>query len=156
MRRVLLSIPLAAAALFASPAMGEGREVPYWASLRAGEVNMRVGPSEAYPITWVYRRAALPVKVVRINQGWRLIQDPDGTRGWVVARLLKPQQTAIVTGKDMAEIRAEADAGAKVLWRAEPGVVGTAGKCSAGWCRLAVGERKGWIRQERVWGAGDP
>jgi SH3-like domain-containing protein len=37
--------------------------VPYWAALRAGEVNMRVGPSEDFPIEWVYRRQGLPVKV---------------------------------------------------------------------------------------------
>lgn len=156
MRVLLKMIPPAMAVLAASPAMGDGREVPYWASLRAGEVNMRVGPSEAYPISWVYRRAALPVKVVRINQGWRLIQDPDGTRGWVVARLLKLQQTAIVVGKGAAEIRADADLNAKVLWQARPGVVGIAGKCSAGWCKLAIGGRQGWISQDRVWGAGEP
>ena len=156
MRRTARLIPFALTVLLTAPAAGEGREVPYWASLRAGEVNMRVGPSEAYPISWVYRRAALPVKVVRINQGWRLVQDPDGTRGWVVARLLKPQQTAIVIGKGIAEIRAAGAADAPVLFRAQPGVVGVVGKCSDGWCKLAIGERKGWIRQERVWGAGEP
>ena len=156
MRLALRSIPFLLAAMLAAPAAGEGRAVPYWASLRAGEVNMRVGPSEAYPISWVYRRAALPVKVVRVNQGWRLIQDPEGTRGWIVARLLKPEQTGIVTGKGMAEIRAAGAPDAQLLWRAAPGVVGVLGKCAEGWCRLAVGQRKGWIRQERVWGAGEP
>ena len=156
MIRAAWAIPFALVVGLAAPAWGEGREVPYWASLRAGEVNMRVGPSEAYPITWVYKRPALPVKVIRVNQGWRLVQDPDGTRGWVVARLLKPEQTGIVVGKGMAEIRAAGAADAPVLWRAEPGVVGALGKCSAGWCKLAVGPRKGWIRQDRVWGAGEP
>ena len=139
-----------------TPAAAQEREVPYWASLRAGEVNMRVGPSEDFPIEWVYRRQGLPVKVVRVMQGWRLVQDPDGARGWIIARLLTPDRGAIVVGEQLAEMREEADAGARVLWRAEPGVVGELGSCNAGWCEFAVGARKGWVQADRLWGAGEP
>ena len=142
--------------LLAAPAAAQEREVPYWASLRAGEVNMRVGPSENFPIDWVYRRPGLPVKVLRVNQGWRLVEDPEGTQGWIVARLLTPDRGAIVVGDGLADMREAADAGARVLWRAEPGVVGALGDCDAGWCRFAVGSRKGWIRAVRLWGAGEP
>src|SRR5689334_13089375 len=129
----------------ATPAAAQEREVPYWAALREDEVNMRVGPSENFPIDWVYRRQGLPVKVLRINQGWRLVEDPDGTRGWVVARLLTPDRGAIVVGDGPAEMRESASSGARVLWRAEPGVVGVLGACDDGWCKFAVGGRKGWI-----------
>jgi SH3-like domain-containing protein len=142
--------------LLSVPAAAQERAVPYWASLRAGEVNMRVGPSENFPIDWVYRRQGLPVKVLRINQGWRLVQDPDGTQGWVVARLLTPERGAIVVGDGLAEMREAADAGARVLWRAEPGVVGALGDCDDGWCEFAVDTRKGWVRAARLWGAGEP
>ena len=140
----------------AAPAAAQDREVPYWASLRVDEVNMRVGPSAEYKIAWVYRRQGLPVKVVRINQGWRLVEDPDGERGCIVARLLNPARGAIVTGDGLAELRAAPEAGAPVLWRAEPGVTGALGSCDNGWCRLDIGGRKGWIRAERLWGAGEP
>ena len=152
MRR-LLSIVLVA---IAAPAAAQDREVPYWATLRAEEVNMRVGPSEAYPIEWVYRRAGLPVKVVRVMQGWRLVEDPDGERGWIVARLLDPDRGAIVVGEGLAEMRASPEADAAIRWRAEPGVVGELGNCSEGWCAFDVGGRKGWVRAERLWGAGEP
>ena len=152
MRRFL---PIALLCL-AAPAAAQDREVPYWATLRAEEVNMRVGPSEAYPIEWVYRRPGLPVKVLRVNQGWRLVEDPDGERGWIVARLLDPDLGAIVVGDGLAEMRATPEAGAAVKWRAEPGVVGELGDCEAGWCELDVGGREGWIRAERLWGAGEP
>lgn len=152
MRRLL---PLALACL-AIPAAAQEREIPYWASLRAEEVNMRVGPSEAFPIEWVYRRQGLPVKVVRVMQGWRLVEDPEGERGWIIARLLNPRRGAIVTGEGLAEMRATPEPAGKVLWRAEPGVVGELGDCEAGWCELAVGGREGWMRAERLWGAGDP
>ena len=152
MRRLL---PLALL-LTAVPAAAQDREVPYWATLRAEHVNMRVGPSEAYPIEWVYRREGLPVKVVRVMQGWRLVEDPDGERGWIVARLLDPDRGAIVVGEGLAEMRAAPEADAPVRWRAEPGVVGELGNCSEGWCAFDVGGRKGWVRSERLWGAGEP
>ncbi len=130
--------------------------MPYWASLRSDEVNMRVGPSPDYPIDWVYRRAGLPVRVVRVNQGWRLVEDPAGTRGWVVARLLTPDRSAIVVGEGLAELRAEPSDTAKLLWRAEPGVVAALGGCDGGWCRIDAAGHKGWIRSRRLWGAGEP
>ena len=67
---------------FVSPdASAQGRDVPYWTSLQADEVNMRVGPAESYRIEWVYKRIGLPLKVVRRQEGWRLVEDPDGARG---------------------------------------------------------------------------
>lgn len=144
---VFLAIPV--------PAAAQDREVPYWASLRADEVNMRVGPSEAYPIEWVYRRPGLPVKVIRLHEAWRLVQDPDGEQGWILRRLLNPERGAIVTGEGVAEIR-EGPGHGKVLWQAEPGVVGKLGDCADGWCRIDVTGRRGFIRQNRLWGAGNP
>ena len=142
--------------LAATPAQAQDRDVPYWASLRAVEVNMRVGPSESYPIAWVYHRAGLPVKVVRLYQGWRRVRDPDGAEGWIVARLLNPKRTAIVTGKGLAPMRAGASASATLRWNVEPGVVGTLGNCSEGWCQFDVAGRAGWVEQRRLWGAGEP
>lgn len=153
MRRGLAFLVL----LFCSaPAAAQDREVPYWAALRVDEVNMRVGPSENFPIEWVYRRRGLPVKVLRVMQGWRLVEDPAGDRGWIVARLLTPDRGAIVVGEGPAELREAANDGARALWRAEPGVVGSLGDCDDGWCEFAVGARKGWIRAARLWGAGEP
>ena len=156
MRRLLVSLIPLLFAVFAAPAAPQGREVPYWATLRAAEVNMRVGPSEAFPIEWVYRRAGLPVKVVRVREGWRLVEDPDGESGWIAARLLSPDRGAIVVGEGLAELREGPDAGSRVLWRAEPGVVGALGPCSERGCEFDVGGRKGWVSAARLWGAGDP
>ncbi|HYD23301.1 MAG TPA: SH3 domain-containing protein [Croceibacterium sp.] len=152
-RPLLLVVMLFA---IAAPAAAQDRDVPYWATLRADEINMRVGPSEDFPIEWVYRRKGLPVKVVRLREGWRLVQDPDGERGWILGRLLDPGRGAIVVGDGLAELRESPDDGGRVLWRAEPGVVGALGDCDAGWCRLDVAGRKGWVRAERLWGAGEP
>ena len=85
-----LALALMAIVSLALPATAQDREVPYWATLRSSEINMRVGPSADYKIAWVYRRKGLPVKVVRVLDGWRLIEDPDGTKGWVASRRLSP------------------------------------------------------------------
>lgn len=160
MRRLFSALILASMSAFtlgwAAPAAAQDRELPYWASLRAPEVNMRVGPSENFPIEWVYRRQGLPVKVIRLMQGWRLVEDPDGERGWIVARLLNPARGAIVVGEGLADMRAGAEPGARLLWRVEPGVVGSLGRCTDGWCRLTIGGHVGWLEQDRLWGAGEP
>jgi SH3-like domain-containing protein len=147
---------LLVAALPVSPVAAQLREVPYWASLSSAEVNMRVGPSERYRISWVYRREGLPVKVVRLQQGWRLIEEPDGTRGWVFNQLLSAQRTAIVTGEGLAPIRELPQSGARLLWNLEPGVIGTLGECEQGYCQLDVAGHAGWVAADRLWGAGTP
>ena len=153
---MLLRLLIALVLFAAVPARAQDRPVPYWASLRAGVVNMRVGPSESYPVSWVYRRAMLPVKVIRLYQGWRLVRDQDGAEGWIVARLLNPLRSAVVTGKGLAPMRAEADGASVLRWNLEPGVVGKLRECENGWCQLDVGGHKGWVEQKRLWGAGDP
>lgn len=140
----------------AVPAAAQEAKVPYWASIRSSEVNMRVGPAEEYQIAWVYSRPQLPLKVLRVKDGWRLVQDPDGGRGWMNQRFLTRQRTAFVTGKEPADMRQSGDAAGKLLWRLAPGNVGLLGDCDAGWCQFELGKRKGFVEQSRLWGAGEP
>lgn len=152
LRRLLPILAL----LIAVPAAGQERETPYWASLRAEVANMRVGPSENYPVDWVYKRKGLPLKVVRVMQGWRLVVDPEGTQGWIFASLLSPERTALVVGEGLAPMRAGPSVAAELRWNAEPGVVGKLGDCENGWCEFDVGGRRGWIEADRIWGDGEP
>src|SRR3546814_13503552 len=73
-------------------------EVPYWASISVDQARMRKGPSPHVPVMWEYRRKDLPVKVIARHENWRQVEDPDGTQGWMAARLLSRTRTAIVTG----------------------------------------------------------
>lgn len=143
---LLLAAPLAARA---EPPL------PYWASLRAGEVNMRVGPGEDYRILWVYRRQHLPVKVLRAMEGWRLVQDQDGARGWVLLRLLSRQRGFLVVGRGEAELREKAGGGGRLLLKLVPGVTGKLGDCADGWCKADVSGKLGYLPQGRLWGAGN-
>jgi SH3-like domain-containing protein len=142
----------------ASPAWAQDREVPYWATIRgsASELNMRVGPSADYPISWVYKRPGLPVKVLRVHESWRLVQDPSGTKGWVASRLLSPDRGAIVTGGRPAPMRDGPSDASPLKWFIEAGVVGKLGGCTAGWCEFTVGAYDGWLPKKRLWGAAEP
>jgi SH3-like domain-containing protein len=140
----------------AAPATAQDVTTPYWASLRADEVNMRVGPGEDYRIAWVYKRKQLPLRVLRLKEGWRLVQDPDGAKGWMLARFLTRERGAIVHGEGPADIRDAASPTARLRWRVEPGVTGRLGECSAGWCEFDAAGHKGWVEQRRFWGAGEP
>lgn len=157
MSSTLLSLAMLALAAASPARAADDEEVPYWASLRADQVNLRVGPAETYRIAWIYRRTGLPMKVLRRMEGWRLVQDPDGARGWMLARFLKRDRGAIVSGKAPADMREKGDSGAKLLWRLEPGISGKLGDCDAGWCRLDLGDgHAGYVPENRLWGAGEP
>lgn len=145
---------IATAALMAvvGPAAAQSDpKLPYWASISVDEARMRKGPSPDVPVIWEYRRKDLPVKVVARHETWRKIEDPDGTQGWMAARLLSRTRTAIVTG-DIRPLREEANAAAAIAYRAEPGVVGRITDCKDGWCRFDVKGRKGWIQTDHIWG----
>ncbi len=153
----LSHISLALVAIAGSaPARADDPKVPYWASVRATEVNMRAGPGEDYRISWVYHRQHLPLKVLRTMQGWRFVRDPDGAEGWVMARFLTRERTAFVAGKAPAEMREGGSDSAKLLWRVERGVIAMLGDCDNHWCAVLIEDRKGYIAQDRLWGAGEP
>ena len=156
MSRLLLTMLFAAAAVLSAPLRAEAPKTPYWASIRSDEVNMRVGPGEDYRIAWVYHRQHLPLKVLRLKEGWRLVQDPEGAQGWVLARLLTRERSGFVTGQQPAEMHEQANGNSRLLWRLAPGVVGQLGDCGSGWCQFTVGPRRGFVEQTRVWGAGEP
>lgn len=143
---------LMAFTLVCDPARAQDRTVPYWAAIRYEKVNMRVGPSREYPIDWVYRRKGLPIKVLRVREGWRLVQDIDGTQGWVAASQLTPDRSVVVVGDRLADLRAEPNNASALRWRAEPGVVASFKRCREDWCEIDAGGRSGWVLAERLWG----
>lgn len=146
-------LALALGVLPASPARAahDEKDIPYWGTLRTEPANMRVGPGEDYRINWVYHRVHLPVKVLRAMEGWRLVEDPDGARGWVLARFISKERSGFVVG-DAAEMREAPDAAARLLWRLGRGVTAKLGDCADGWCRVELGGHGGYVRESALWG----
>jgi SH3-like domain-containing protein len=139
----------------AAPAAAQDKTPPYWASIASGEAMMRTGPARNYPGTWLYKRRDLPVRVLKIYPNWRLIEDPDGARGWMLVTLLSDRRTAMVRKGEPRPVRVDPSDSAKVRYRAEQGSVGRIEKCHDGWCRIQFGKREGYIRTSDVWGVAE-
>ena len=156
MKRIAgLPIVLAAALSLGAAQAERTRQPPYMASISAGRAMMRTGPGQNYPGTWLYVRADLPIRVVRIHRNWRKIVDPDGTSGWMLVNLLSDQRTAIVRGTEPRPMHEAPDEATPIRFRAAPGVVGRVSRCAGGWCLLDVRGRGGYIRTAQIWGV-DP
>ena len=113
---------------------------------------MRAGPGRNYPGIWLYKRRDLPIRVVRTFPNWRMIEDSEGTRGWMLVSLLSDRRTAIVRPGAPRAIQAAPETNSRVRYTAEPGVVGRIEKCRDGWCHVVVGKREGYIRIADIWG----
>jgi SH3-like domain-containing protein len=98
----------------------------------------------------------VPVKVLRAREGWVLVEDQDGARGWMLTQFVTSKvRTGVVKGAP-AEIRENKDGSGRLLWRAAPGVVGRLTDCAAGWCKVDISGKQGFISQSAMWGAGAP
>jgi len=150
-RRRLAFLTLAALSATLASAQPQ-RQPPYWASISAGQALMRTGPSQTYPATWLYVRRDLPIRVIGVMGDWRRVQDPDGTIGWMLVRLLSDQRSGIVRGQAPQSMYESPNLSAAVAYRAEPGVVGRVSECGDGWCRFDVSGKRGYIRVETWWG----
>jgi SH3-like domain-containing protein len=139
----------------AAPAVAQDKQPPYWASIASGQAMTRTGPGKNYPGIWLYQRRDLPIRVVKKYENWRLIQDPDGAEGWMLVTMLSDRRTAIVKPGEPRPIRVGPYDSAKVQYQAEHGVVGRISKCGEGWCRIEVGNAKGYIRASDIWGVSD-
>jgi SH3-like domain-containing protein len=139
----------------ATPALAQEKQPPYWASVASGQAMTHTGPGRHYPNVWLYQRRDLPVRVLKKYETWRLIQDPDGAKGWMLVTMLSDRRTAMVKAGEPRPVRSDPSDNAKVRYLAEAGVVGRIDHCKGnGWCRIEVGKKEGYIRTSDLWGVG--
>ena len=117
-----------------APGFGPGRlPIPRFVSLKSDRVNLRQGPGIEYPIAWVFRRAGLPLEVIKEFEGWRQVRDADGTTGWILGVMLSGRRTALV-----------------LPWEAKAGQrSGRLGNAARGRQRAVAGGRSGGGRRAR-------
>jgi SH3-like domain-containing protein len=130
-----------------------GLPIPRFVALRTDDVNMRKGPGFRYPIEWDYKRHDLPVEILREFEVWRLVETPDGARGWMHEATLVGRRTFIVQGAD-ATLRSDPRDNASPVAVLKVGVIGLLRSCPAGsaWCRVRVGDYDGYLERTQFWG----
>lgn len=131
----------------------EGLKVPRYVSLKADNVSLRQGPGPEYPAAWVFKRTGLPVEIIEEAELWRKVRAADGTEGWVHMSLLSGRRTALIKGESAAvTLRADDSEGARPVAQVEAGVLASIIACERGWCRVSVGDYRGYIEQSKLWG----
>lgn len=137
-----------------------GLPLPRFVSLKAARVNLRIGPSTDYAVSWLYLKSGLPVEIIQEYENWRRIRDADGTEGWVSQSLLSGERTAVAapwmrndTGSIYVNMRRDSMAAAAIVAKLQPGVLMVLKECTGNWCRAIAGGVTGWVAQAEIWGA---
>lgn len=130
---------------------GSGLPVPRFVSLASDEVNMRTGPGLRYPISWVFKKEGLPVKIIREFDVWRQIRDHDGEEGWVHKTLLTGRRSVLIEDK-IRTLYKDPTPDSRPVVKLEPGVIADLERCEKGWCYLEVAGYGGWLQRDHVWG----
>ncbi len=136
----------------AAHAGASGLPTPRFVSLSAKIVNMRAGPGVRYPITWVYRRVGVPLMVMAEYDYWRKVRDADGTEGWMHRSLLSGRRMAVLR-TDIGELRKAPKEDARVILRAEAGVIGKLLACQGAWCQMELNDIRAWLPRGDIFGA---
>jgi SH3-like domain-containing protein len=148
------------AGLAAAGPIPSGLPLPRFVSLKSDRVNLRAGPGTEYPTSWVFKRAGLPLEVVKEFEGWREVRDAEGTTGWVLQSFLSGRRTALVTPWDVKldnkppqiPIKSSDSASSRTVALVEAGVIANVHGCNSGWCQISAGAYKGYIEQKKLWG----
>ena len=139
---------------------GSGLPVPRFVSLKSDRVNLRNGPSTEYPTGWVFRRAGLPLEVIKEFESWRQVRDADGATGWVLQSLLSGRRTGLILPWELKKgqappqvaIHADTSSGSSIVANVEAGVIANIHSCDGSWCRVTIDAYTGYIEQTKLWG----
>lgn len=125
--------------------------LPRFVSLKAGQGNVRRGPSLSHKVDWVFTRRNMPLEITDEYGHWRRVRDKDGAGGWVHYALLSGMRTVIVE-RDLLPLYAKPDPETQINAYVEAGVVARLGACDPDWCRISSGGYKGWAEKAALWG----
>ena len=157
MKRRPAKIPLALAfaALFAGGVAGAAE---YKTTAEAPTVLYDAPSTRAKPL-FVYGRD-VPLEVVVVVEGWTKIRDGGGAFGWIPSKSLADKRMLLVRAP-VAEIRANPDDAAPVVFRAEQNVLLDLAESAAspgstatpGWVKVRHRDgQTGYVRLNQVFG----
>ncbi|RLJ67801.1 SH3 domain-containing protein [Sulfurisoma sediminicola] len=94
-----------------------------------------------------------PLELVVTVEGWVKVRDQKGDLAWIEKRLLAEKRTVIVRA-DRAQVRAQADDKAPLVFDAEKDVVlDLVDSAAAGWAKVRHRDGQlGFVKAAQVWG----
>ena len=140
---------------------GSGLPVPRFVSLKSDRVNLRNGPGTDYPTAWVYRRAGLPLEVIKEFEGWRQVRDAEGADrlGAAIVPVGAAHRARAAVGGQARHNRrrrwrcATTTASGRVaVAMVEAGVIANVHTCDGRWCEVSIDKFRGYIEQKKLWG----
>ncbi len=128
------------------------KEFPRYASVKKGEVNVRSGPGNQYPILWVYQRPGYPVQLLTRYDNYFKIRDAEGEEGWVYIGMVSAKKTGLVGGKQPVALYRDNDPTSNVVARLAPGVVVTLkdSPCAGPYCEVETESVEGWVAKSSL------
>lgn len=131
-----------------------------FASLKSDRVNLRAGPGTEYPASWVFRRAGLPVEILKEFEAWRQVRDAEGVSGWVLKSFLSVRRTALVlpwevkpgAAPPQTPLHVSDSESSRPSAIVEAGVIANVVNCDGTWCEVTVEDVRGYIEQKKLWG----
>ena len=117
-----------------------GLPVPRFVSLKAGRVNVRVGPGEDYKVAWVFTKPGLPIEVIQEFDNWRRIRDSDGRSAGcsrACCRANAPPWSRPGRAASRGRSAHRPRPTRAITAYLQPGVMGEIERCRDGWCRIA-------------------
>ena len=129
-----------------------GLKIPRFVSLKSDNSNLRVGPSENYPVKLKYIVANMPVEIIDEYKNWRKIKDYEENEGWMHKSLIK--------GKRFAIVNTPYQEGLQVFHKPKGNNIGKIGKknilevktCLMNWCKIKYRKNTGWVNKLNLWG----
>jgi SH3-like domain-containing protein len=112
--------------------------------------NIRSGPDTKYEILWKVEKY-YPIFVIKKSGSWYQFRDFEKDSGWVHKSLVGKTK-AVITKKDLCNIRSKPNTKAKILFTVEKGIPFKVLKANGHWLNVehADGD-KGWIHDSLVW-----
>lgn len=148
---------LALSIAFSLPALAQEQlSIPRFVSFKLGEVNLRTGPGDRFPIKYVYRQKHYPVEIIDEYELWRQIREVDGTIGWVHRRMLTGVRYALITKE--ASLLKKPQENAKTKAIVQKNVLGKIESCPAqsDFCEITFDfdekKIKGWMKKDTFFG----
>jgi SH3-like domain-containing protein len=119
-------------------------------TITAAVANIRSGPDSKSDILWKVEKY-YPIFVIEKKGAWYHFKDFEDDKGWVHKSLVN-KVDAVITKKDLCNIRSGPGTGNKILFTVEKGIPFKVIKRQSPWLQIEHADKdKGWIHNSLVW-----